>query len=158
MGTQIQTWQIVDGRLQKLETTLAEEGRTETHDLESWIESNPSIIGHGLLIIGRQVQTNTGPLDLLGIDHSGSMVIIELKRDKLPREALAQAIDYASDVATWSIEKIGEICTKHTGKSMEDYIADNFPEINLESLIINESQSIILVGFGIESSLELMMT
>ncbi|MFH1595447.1 MAG: endonuclease NucS domain-containing protein, partial [Pseudomonadota bacterium] len=114
MGTQIQTWQIIDGKLQKIETNLIEAGRTETQDLENWIESNPSIIGHGLAIIGRQVQTISGPLDLLGIDHSGSTVIVELKRDKLPREALAQAIDYASDIATWSIEKIGEACTKHT--------------------------------------------
>jgi hypothetical protein len=34
----------------------------------------------------------SGPIDLLGIDKTGNVVIIEIKRDKLPREALAQAI------------------------------------------------------------------
>ena len=111
MATQIQTWQIIDGKLQKIQTSLTEAGRTETYDLETWIESNPTIIGQRLAIIGRQVQTRSGPLDLLGVDDSGNMVIVELKRDKLPREALAQAIDYASDVATCKYLKIGNIET-----------------------------------------------
>ena len=37
-------------------------------------------------------------------------MIIELKRDKLPREALVQAIDYASDVSNWDIETFEKIC------------------------------------------------
>ena len=93
MATQIKTWQIVDGKLQEIETKLSDIGRTEAYDLESWIVSNPSIIEQDLTIIGRQVKTNSGPLDLLALDHAGNSVIIELKRDKLPREVLAQAID-----------------------------------------------------------------
>jgi len=46
----------------------------------------------------------------LGIDNNGNLVIVELKRDKLARDVLAQAIDYASDVANWDIEKLNEIC------------------------------------------------
>ena len=98
MATQIKTWQIVDGKLEEIETKLSDVGRTESYDLESWIASNPSIIEQGLIIIGRQVQTKSGPLDLLALDRAGNSVIIELKRDKLPREVLAQAIDYASDI------------------------------------------------------------
>lgn len=157
MATEIQTWQIVDGELKKIETSLADAGRTEAYDLEKWIASNPSILGPGLVIIGRQVQTQSGPLDLLALDRSGNLVVVELKRDRLPREALAQAIDYASDVASWSIERISEACTKFTGKSLEDVIAESFPEENLESLNINETQRIVLVGFSIEPSLERMI-
>lgn len=157
MTTKINSWQIVDGKLQTVDSTLAEQGRTEAFDLESWIESNPAIIGHDLMIIGRQVQTRSGPLDLLGIDRLGNLVIVELKRDKLPREALAQAIDYAADAATWTIEKISEICTKNTGKSLEDSISETFPEENLENLNINSNQRLILVGFSIESALERMI-
>lgn len=157
MATRIQTWQIIDGQLQQIETTLSEVGRTETYDLEKWVASNPSIIGQDIMIIGRQVQTSSGPLDLLAIDKSGTLVIVELKRDTLPREALAQAVDYASDVSTWSIDKLSEVCTKFTSKSLEDSISEGFPDINLENLNINESQRIILVGFAIESSLERMI-
>ncbi len=157
MATEIKTWQIIDGKLETINTSMSQEGRTEPYDLEEWIVSNPSIIGSDLVIVGRQVSTKSGSMDLLAIDKSGNLVIIELKRDKLPREALAQAIDYASDVAYWSIEKLSEICTKFKGKSLEDSLSETFQDIDLESLNVNESQRIILAGFSIESSLERMI-
>jgi hypothetical protein len=110
MTTEIKSWEIVDGRLVPVDKRLADYGRREALDLESWLESDPSIIRPGLKIIGRQVLTRSGPLDLLAIDRTGSVVVIELKRDRLPREALAQAIDYAADIATWSLDKLGEVC------------------------------------------------
>ncbi len=158
MTTEINTWQIVDGSLREIKSTLAQQGRTEAFDLESWIVSNPAVIDHDLAIIGRQVSTKSGPLDLLGIDKLGNLVIVELKRDRLPREALAQAIDYASDVSSWSLEKIGEICLNFNGKSLEDTISESFEEENLDTLDINANQRIMLVGFSIESALERMVT
>ncbi len=157
MATQIKSWQIVDGKLTLIETSLTQQGRSEAYDLESWVASDSSLIGPDLRIIGRQVHTASGPLDLLGIDRSGNLVIIELKRDRLPREALAQAIDYASDVASWDLDKVSEVCTKHTGKSLEDFISEEFEEENLESLNVNSAQRIILIGFSIEGALERMI-
>ncbi|MCC9079053.1 endonuclease NucS [Litorilinea aerophila] len=157
MSTEIKTWQVIKGKLQPVATSLAEAGRKEAQDLEEWIVSNPAIIGAGIAIIGRQVPTKSGPLDLLGIDKHGNTIVIELKRDKLPRDVLAQAVDYASDVAEWSIEKLSEICTQFIGKSLEDHLVESFPDINLENLNINETQRIILVGFGIEGALERML-
>ena len=86
MATEIKTWQIINGKLVIVETTLADSGRKEALDLEAWIASNPAIIGSGVVIIGRQVQTKSGPLDLLAIDRAGNIAIIELKRDILPRQ------------------------------------------------------------------------
>ena len=157
MATQIKTWQIVDGNLEEIETKLSDAGRTESYDLESWIVSNPSIIEEGMIIIGRQVQTKSGPLDLLALDRAGNSVIIEIKRDKLPREVLAQAIDYASDLSDWDINQINETCFKFTQKSLDDIISEGFPEQNLETININETQRIILVGFSIDASLERMI-
>lgn len=158
MATEIKVWEIINGELQAIATSMTQEGRTEPYDLEPWIVSNPSIIGDDLAIIGRQVATKTGTLDLLAIDKSGNVVIIELKRDKLPREALAQAIDYASDVAYWSIEKISETNSKfNEGKSLEETLSQSFSDINLESVNVNGSQRIILVGFAIEPALERMV-
>ncbi len=157
MPTQIKTWQVVDGKLQPVETRMSDAGRKEAQDLEEWIASNPSIISPDIVVIGRQTLTKSGPLDLLAIDKQGNIVIVELKRDALPREALVQAIDYASDVAEWSVEKLSEICTKYTGKSLEEQLIENFPDIDLENIDINEVQRIFLVGFGIEGSLERMV-
>ncbi|OPY49148.1 MAG: hypothetical protein A4E49_03229 [Methanosaeta sp. PtaU1.Bin112] len=76
MGTEIKTWQIIDGKLTSVVTALKDEGRTEPYDLEPWLASNPEIIGADIMIIGRQVMTKSGPIDLLGIDKSGNTVII----------------------------------------------------------------------------------
>ncbi|MHA1330680.1 MAG: endonuclease NucS domain-containing protein, partial [Candidatus Hodarchaeales archaeon] len=114
MTTEIKVWQIVDSNLELIETTMIETGRRETEDLEKWIKSNPLILGQDISIIGEQVPTKSGSIDFLGIDKSGNLVIIELKRDKLPRDALAQAVDYASDVSSWDVDKISNVCTKYT--------------------------------------------
>jgi hypothetical protein len=157
MATEIKSWEIVDGRLVPVQSRLADHGRTEALDLESWLESDPSIIRPGLKIIGRQVHTRSGPLDLLAIDRTGSVVVIELKRDRLPREALAQAIDYAADIATWTLEKLGEVCASYSGEVLEDALSSAFPDIDLEGLTINGSQRIVLVGFALEPALERMI-
>lgn len=158
MATEIETWQIIDGKLSPTDKTLSDSGRTEPYDLESWIVSHPSVVANDLVIIGRQVKTKSGPLDLLGIDRNGNTVIVELKRDTLPRDALAQAIDYASDVADWSIDRLSETCAKYTGSDLETTINDHFSDFDADSININETQRIILIGFAIEESLERMVS
>jgi len=34
--------------------------RKETEDLKKWIESNPSILGQDILIIGKEIPTKSG--------------------------------------------------------------------------------------------------
>lgn len=157
MGTEIKAWEIINGRPQPLESTLAQAGRTEAFDLEEWLASDLSIVRPGLKVIGRQVTTRSGPLDLLAVDREGNLVIIELKRDKLPRDALTQALDYAADVASWGVEKIGEVCAKYTGKSLEDVLGEAFPDIDFDGLSMNETQRVVLVGFAVEPALERMI-
>lgn len=157
MATEIQTWQIIDGKLNIVNSTLTENGRKEKEDLEEWIKSNSEILGNDIAIIGQQVQTKSGPLDFLGIDNNGNVVIIELKREKLPREVLAQVVDYASDVSSWDIEKLGEICQKFTDQSLLDYLSEKFPQKQVEELSINQVQRLLLVGFAVEEPLSRMI-
>ena len=66
-------------------------------ELENWIAKDPRRIGLDVLIIGRQVQTPYGGrIDLLGLDRDGCATVLELKRDRTPREVIAQVLDYAS--------------------------------------------------------------
>jgi len=157
MSRQIRSWQIVDGSLVAIETSLAEQNRREAEHLETWIESAPEILGPEIVLIGRQVNTLSGPLDLLGIDRSGNIVIVELKRDRLPREALCQAIDYASDIASWSVDRLSEECISYSSRSLPEIISENFEDVDLESLLINASQRILLVGFSVDENLERMI-
>ena len=65
--------------------------------LEEFLERDPSLLGQKLLIIGRQLQTSHGKfIDLLGIDDEGRLHVLELKRDRTPRDAVAQTLDYGS--------------------------------------------------------------
>ena len=71
-------------------------------DLEQWLGANPGgILEDGpLLIIGRQVPTDLGKsIDLLGVDREGNVVVVELKRDRTPRDVVAQALEYAAFAA-----------------------------------------------------------
>lgn len=157
MATEIKTWEIINDGLSPINSSLVENGRKETEHLEKWIKTNPEILGTDILIIGEQVYTKSGPLDFLGIDNNGNIVIVELKRDKLARVVLAQAIDYASDLSSWEIEKLSEICISYTGNSLEDHLSNNFENIEIDDLTINQSQRILLVGFSIEESLNRMI-
>jgi len=157
MASEIKTWQVVDGKLVKLDSSLASDGRKEKDDLEQWIKSNPQILGDDIVLIGEQVSTSSGPMDFLGLDNNGNAVIVELKRDRLPREALAQAIDYASDVAGWDIDHFREICRSFTGQNLEDLLQEKFEDISIEDLSINSAQRLLLVGTAVEESLGRMI-
>lgn len=157
MTTEIGVWQILNGKLESIDVSLAQAGHRESEDLEKWIKNNPIILGQDIFIIGEQVRTKSGPLDLLGIDKSGNLVVIELKRDKLPREAIAQALDYVSDISSWDLDKVSDECFKFSGLQLEDYLNENFEGIELEELKVNENQRLLLVGFSIDEPLERMI-
>jgi len=157
MATEIKTWQIQNGKLTPLISSLPQNGKKEKDDLEQWIKSYPLILGEDIAVIGEQVQTSSGPIDFLGIDTSGNTVIVELKRDKIPREALVQAIDYASNVADWDVDRFREICQAFANQSLEDVLQERFEGIVVEDLAINQTQRLLLVGFAIEDSLARMI-
>ena len=157
MATEIKTWEIINGKLTEVTSNLIENGRKEKDHLEQWIKTEASVLGSDIKLIGEQVRTSSGFLDYLGIDSKGNLIVVELKRDRLPREALAQAIDYASDISNWEQEKISEACLEFTGQTLDDFISENFEDVDIDSFIINGSQRILLVGFSIEKSLSRMI-
>jgi hypothetical protein len=70
---------------------------TSEAQLEDMIVVVPSILHDNWMLIGRQTDTGFGGrLDLLAIAPDGALVLIELKRDRTPRDVIARAIDYAT--------------------------------------------------------------
>ena len=157
MAKEIKTWEIINGELKEINGSLIEADRKEKEHLEKWIKTNPKILGEDIVIIGEQVYTRSGSLDFLGLDNSGNTVIVELKRDKLPREVLTQAIDYASDVATWDKDKLSEVCMQYNGQALYDYVSENLMGIELDDLVVNKAQRLLLVGLSIEEPLSRMI-
>lgn len=70
---------------------------------------------------------------------------------------LAQAIDYASDAATWDIDRLNEICEKFSNQSLLEYLSEKFSKKPIEDISINQAQRLILVGFAVEESLGRML-
>lgn len=133
----------------------AEFGFQDEHQeavLETWLENNPeNIIENGnLLIIGRQVTTNLGSfIDLLAIDRQGDLVVIELKRDRTPRETLAQALEYASFVEKLGYEPLDEIFRNYSGDealNLAQYHREYFGLVSDEAVVFNNDQRIVIVG------------
>jgi hypothetical protein len=120
--------------------------------LEDWLERNPrAILEDGaLLVIGRQVTTNLGSIiDLLGVDRQGSLVVVELKRDRTPRETLAQALEYASFVEMLDhtqIEKILQSYLRDENTNLAEYHRSYFQLNPDEAIVFNREQRIVLVG------------
>ena len=103
MATRMSLWKLnADGS-----ASVVDEERLATEEqIESAVESAPELLGTDVLIVGRQTQTPSGPLDLLAIDGEGRLVVIENKRDRTPREVLAQTIDYAAWVSTLTFDEV----------------------------------------------------
>ncbi len=133
----------------------AEIGFQDEHQesvLENWLENNPEkIIENGsLLIIGRQVTTNLSSfIDLLAIDRQGDLVVIELKRDRTPRETLAQALEYSSFVEKLGYEQLDEIFRNYSGDealNLAQYHREYFSLVSDEAVVFNNDQRIVIVG------------
>ena len=120
--------------------------------LEFWLEHNPAYIleDENVLIIGRQVPTNLGSIiDLLGIDREGNVVVIELKRDRTPRETIAQILEYASFVEGLSYSQLEHIFRDYCGEEnpgLIDYHRNYFQLEEGEAVAFNRNQKLIIVG------------
>lgn len=107
-------------KVDKKPTKLALSSLKKENELEEMICQDISILNEQWLPIGRQVATaHGGIIDILAIDESGNLVVVELKKNKTPREVVTQAIDYASWVKTLDSAKIADIYKKY-GKSINE--------------------------------------
>ena len=81
---EVKIWAIESSGV--VELASAEKAETEKI-LEDTLVSNPNLLMEGLTLIGRQTPTQGGPLDLLGVDEEGRLIVFELKRGTLSRDA-----------------------------------------------------------------------
>ena len=123
--------------------------------LEEWIANDISLISSDYLVIGRQVQTAFGGvIDLLCLDSNGDIVVIELKKDKTPREVVAQVLDYASWVNDLSREDILAISERNLkGERLLDQAFKDRFEADLPE-VLNESHKMLIVASEIDDSTE----
>jgi RecB family endonuclease NucS len=91
MPEEVRIWEVFAGDklVEGKKTKLGLEER-----IENWLAHDISLLSSDLLVVGRQVQTDYGGyIDLLCLDGEANVVVVELKRDKTPREITAQVLD-----------------------------------------------------------------
>jgi hypothetical protein len=152
MPTEIRIWEVTaDGSLNSIPNTQI----SLEEQLETWLEQDISIISSNYMVIGRQVTTDFGGvIDLLCLDSSGDIVVVELKRGKTPREVTAQALDYASWVADLSHQQVTDIANNYLpeNKLLETAFQETFGEELPETL--NDGHSVLIVAESMDSSTE----
>jgi Endonuclease NucS len=119
--------------------------------IQNWIAERPELLGLDLLIIGREVVApDRGRIDLLGIDEDGNLAIVELKRDRTPREVIAQVLDYASWIATLQSREIHDIALRYLKRDLELAFKERFEAALPETL--NQSHTMVIVASRFDPS------
>ena len=124
-------------------------------EIEDMIVAQPEILSSDWMLIGRQEKTpHGGIIDLLAVAPDGSLVLIEIKRDKTPREVVAQALDYASWVKRLELSEIGSIYKRfhQEGDLAIDFKQRFSTELNEDEW--NQSHQIVIVAAELDDSTE----
>ncbi len=150
MGVEMGLWRADGEKLTRITPTAI---GLEAH-LESYIESDPAMLGEPLLIVGRQVPTaHGGFIDLLAIDENAAVHVIELKRDKTPRDVTAQTLDYGSWVAALGrAEVISIFATYRPGIALEEAFVEQFGGTLPEE--VNAAQFFKIVAASVDAATE----
>lgn len=155
MAIQHGIWKIGD-KPEKLDSVVI----ASEELLEEQIFQDISILNRDWMLIGRQVHTRSGKyIDLLAVDISGAIIIIELKKNKTPRDVVAQTIDYASWVETLTTDQIMEIYQKFAEKHQlpDKNFGDSFFRVfrrKPEEAELNSSHQMVVVTAELDASTE----
>ncbi|MFJ3662622.1 DNA-binding protein [Streptomyces sp. NPDC090119] len=95
-------------------TGLAAESLLERQHLQEWVIAHPQVLGESVLVItaeyDRWADTDGVPardrLDVLGLDATGRLVVVELKRGTADRDVHLQAITYAALVSRFDLDTL----------------------------------------------------
>lgn len=147
---------IETNRINKIESkTFHDFGFKEREHLQEWIANYPDCLGEELLIIQKEFDgfndTNER-LDLLAIDKTGTLVVIENKLDDTGRDVTWQTLKYVSYCSTLSKQQIKDIYQAYLDKysineNAEDNIVDFFYGKPFNEISLNENdQRMILVA------------
>lgn len=149
MPIQLDVWRIDEGEPKKIVFgSLADEAQ-----LEDVLDNKIEMLDLDLMVVGRQVPTAFGKvIDLLGIDANGDLHIIELKRDKTPRDVVGQVLDYASWVRDLGYDDVVEIFSARSESAFESAFDDHFGTNPPEG--INESHHMVIVASELDPSTE----
>jgi hypothetical protein len=121
--------------------------------LEDQIVAAPLLLSDEWMLIGRQESiAYGGKVDLLAIAPDGAIILIELKRDRTPREVVAQALDYATWVQGLDAVDIRSIYGRFApGASLESDFTARFGAA-LDEEALKATHQIVVVSAVLDDS------
>ena len=133
---------------------FGELGFKERGNLQEWLAHQPDALGEELLIIQKEFDGFAGTkerLDLLALDKSGNLVVIENKLDDSGKDVVWQALKYASYCANLTKSQIVEIFRqylKEDGNAEAALICEFLEANDINEVKINtgNSQRLMLVA------------
>ena len=143
-------WTVEEKPRQIAATNLADEKA-----LEDMIVAAPEILSDEWMLIGRQEATDGGRrADLIAIAPDASLILIELKRDKTPRDVIAQTLDYASWLSGVRAEDVVGMYERfQPGRSLGQEFRAKFGD-DLDEDSINETHQLVVVSSAVDSRTE----
>ena len=143
-------WRVADPPVPLADSYLATEQL-----LEDMIVASPGVLSDEWMLIGRQEATGFGGrIDLLALAPDGSLVLIELKRERTPREVVAQALDYAGWVERLQAEDIARIYERFAPENSLDKDFRAKFRTDLDEAELNQSHQIVIVASSLDDSTE----
>jgi hypothetical protein len=123
--------------------------------LEEMIVAAPNILSPEWMIIGRQEDTgHGGRIDLLALAPDGTLILIELKRGRTPREVVAQALDYATWAEALESQDLGRVYARFaSGGDLGQAFRERFGR-PLDEDTLNQSHQIVIVAASLNASSE----
>ncbi len=146
MAVEMAIWRMTSQGPKKLpEAHLDLESR-----LEDMLVKDPALAGLELLVVGRQVATDHGGfIDVLGVDVDGQLHVLELKRDRTPRDVVAQTLDYGSWVMGLDHERASDIFSdNHEGADFEEAFVERFAQPLPD--VFNADQQLTVVASALD--------
>jgi len=142
-------------------TPVAGGGMDSERRLETLLANDIKVVDQDLMLIGRQVSTEYGKyIDLLALDSDGRVVVLESKKDRSPREVVAQLLDYGSWVRDLEEADLDEIFrafqTKHQAGVVPVSLHEGF-RARFDGDVpgdFNEAHKLVLVASGLDDSSE----
>ena len=123
-------------------------------NLEDWIAADASLLADGLTVVGRQLRLEGGPLDLLAIDWQDRWVVVEIKRERLYRDAITQALDYASSIAQMDGEDLESLLQPGLEAFGDAEDLSQTVRRQLEGEDGAREVAVLLAGVGVDAGLE----
>ena len=159
---EIKVWRIVGGDDTQKAVPVEPISQTTTEQtLEEVLTASPDLLMPGLHLVGRQTETPGGPLDLLGVDEEGRLVVFELKRGNLTRDAVAQALDYVSYLADLEPEALCRHIKEYSGRGGTEHVEDfsDWYQSQFQRPVTDIGRPrAVLVGLGVDERAKRMVT